>query len=115
MKLVKLYTRPENLDKVREKLFEMGAPGLSVTDALGIGKPLGEMAPSDGGQVNHLPQFRKRICVDVVAGDRDAHAIAANLALVCKTGSLGDGKVFIMDVDDAIRVRTGQRDLDALY
>lgn len=110
-----MYTRPENLDKIREKLFEIGAPGLSVTDVLGIGKPLGQMASVKESESHHLPQFRKRILVEIVADDTEADEIASALAIVCKTGKLGDGKIFIIPVDDAIRVRTGERGIDSLY
>ncbi|VAX16750.1 Nitrogen regulatory protein P-II [hydrothermal vent metagenome] len=114
MKLIRFYTRPENMENIREKLFEMGAPGLSVTDALGIGKPLGQMT-HEKGEPAHLPQFRKRICVEVVADDKDTQALAASLAELCRTGKFGDGKIFIINVDDAIRVRTGERGADSLY
>ncbi|MGK7346441.1 MAG: P-II family nitrogen regulator [Candidatus Nitrospinota bacterium M3_3B_026] len=115
MKLVRCFIRPESLDKVREKLFEIGAPGLSVMEARGIGKPLSQMTTEEGGEPRPIPQFRDRLLVEVVAADADADEIARALADELRTGRFGDGKIFILTVDESIRVRTGQTGADSLY
>ena len=115
MKLVRCYTRPENLEKVRAMLFEMGAPGLSVTEARGIGKPLSQMTTEAENAPRSIPQFRDRICIEIVAEDGEAEEVALAVAELCHTGAMGDGKIFILTVDDAIRIRTGERGPDSLY
>lgn len=115
MKLIRCYTRPENLNKIRQKLFDIGAPGLSVTEARGIGKPLSQMTTEKGNKPRDLPQFRERICVEVVTDDDSSEEIAEALADICRTGNLGDGKIFIWTIDEAIRIRTGERGRDSLY
>jgi len=73
------------------------------------------MTPEKGGAPKDLPQFRDRICVDIVTGDENANEIAQAIANITRTGKLGDGKIFIWTVDEAIRVRTGECGGDALY
>ncbi|MBF0171382.1 MAG: P-II family nitrogen regulator [Nitrospinae bacterium] len=115
MKLIRLFTRYENLNAVREKLFNSGAPGLSVTDAQGIGKPLGQMASEQDGRPTPLPTFKRLVSVEVVCEDAQVGELVDALVEVCRTGSQGDGKIFVHDVTEAIRIRTGERGDDALY
>jgi len=115
MKLIRCYTRKENLDQIRHKLFELGAPGMSVTEAKGIGKPMSQIASKKGEENKSIPQFRDRICIEIVVEDESLDEFSCALTEICRTGSLGDGKIFIIPVDDAIRVRTGERGIKSLY
>lgn len=115
MKQIRLFTRHENLNGIREKLFHVGAPGLSVVEAQGIGKPLGQMSSEDDGRPTPLPNFKKMACVEVVCEDEQVDELVDTLIEICHTGSQGDGKIFVTDVGEAIRIRTGQRGNDALY
>jgi len=115
MKLIRCYTRPDNLEHIRQKLFELGAPGLSVTEAQGIGKPMSQMIGPDSSKPHSLPQFQQRICVEVVVDDDSAGELASALAESCRTGKLGDGKIFIIPVEESIRIRTNERGVQSLY
>lgn len=115
MKLIRCYTRMENLDGIRHKLFELGAPGLSVTEAKGIGKPLSQLSAGKGRAAQDVPLFKSSICVEIVLEDESVEDILAGLKEVCRTGQFGDGKVFIIPVDDAVRMRTGESGVKSLY
>ena len=115
MKLIRLFTRYENMNLVRERLFEAGAPGISIVEAKGIGKPLGQMRDVISNKPTDLPQFKQRILVEVVVDDESVEDMITLLKDTCQTGRLGDGKIFILPVDDAVRVRTGDRGDSALY
>lgn len=115
MKLIRLFTRYENMGNIREKLFEAGAPGISILEAKGIGKPLGQMKDAISNKPTDLPQFKQRILVEVVVDDDSVEEMVTILKETCHTGRLGDGKIFILPVEDAIRVRTGERGDSSLY
>jgi len=115
MKLIRCYTRVENLDNIREKLFEAGAPGISVIEALGIGKPLSQVKGTGSGKESYLPQFKKRIMIEIAVDDNDCEEVVSAISDACQTGALGDGKIFIIPLDDALRIRTGERGTKSLY
>lgn len=112
MKMVKCYIRYEKLEAVREKLFELGVPGLSVTDVKGIGKPLSQLKSAPGSKA---PLFRPRVEILIVLEDHAVDEVVDALAATVQTGNMGDGKIFILPVEDAVRIRTGERGVDALY
>lgn len=112
MKMIKCYIRYEKLEEVREKLFELGVPGLSVTDAKGIGKPMSQFQPDSGSKI---PQFRPRVELTIVLENEAVNEVVDMLMTTVRTGNLGDGKVFILPVEDAVRIRTGERGKQALY
>lgn len=100
------------MEAVREKLFALGVPGLSVVDVKGIGKPLGQMKSDEEIAV---PQFRPRVEISIVLEAEAVEEVIGVLVKTAQTGNLGDGKIFILPVEDAIRVRTGERGKQALY
>ncbi|NIQ02628.1 MAG: P-II family nitrogen regulator [Nitrospinaceae bacterium] len=112
MKMIRCYIRHEKLETVREKLFELGVPGLSVSDVKGIGKPMSQLKSDPDSKV---PQFLPRVELTIVLEDSAVEEVVDMLVSTVRTGSLGDGKIFIMPVDDAIRIRTGERGQQALY
>ncbi len=115
MLLIRCFTRYENLNQIRRKLFEVGAPGVSISEAQGIGKPLSQMVDEVDQRPRSIPQFKKRICVEIVIEDAESEEIVSELLKICNTGLQGDGKIFILPVNDAIRIRTGERGDKALY
>ena len=112
MKMIKCYIRHEKLEAVRLKLFELGVPGLSVIEIKGIGKPLSQLKSAPGSET---PQFHPRIEISIVLENEAVDEVVDVLVATAQTGSFGDGKIFILPVDDAIRIRTNERGVDALY
>jgi nitrogen regulatory protein P-II 1 len=115
MKMLKCYIRYEKLEKVREKLFALGVPGMSVSEVKGIGKPLSQMHSDPDPQKSQVPQFHHRIEISIVLEDESVDEVIDALVATLQTGNLGDGKIFILPVEDAIRVRTGEKGTQALY
>ena len=94
------------------KLFELGVPGLSVSEMKGIGKPLSQLKSAPGSET---PQFHPRVEISIVLENEAVDEVVDMLVATTQTGSLGDGKIFILPVENAIRIRTGERGVDALY
>ncbi len=110
--MIQCNIRHEKLDAVRLKLFELGVPGLSVSEIKGIGKPLSQLKSAPGSET---PHFHPRVEISIVLEDEAVDEVVDVLVATAKTGNLGDGKIFILPVDNAIRIRTGEKGGDALY
>jgi nitrogen regulatory protein PII len=112
MKLVVAIIKPFKLDDVREALTGMGIEGLTVSEVKGYGRQKGQTEIYRGAEyaVNFLPKVKIEVAVvdDRVDGVVEAILKAAN------TGRIGDGKIFVMDVSHAVRIRTGETGADAL-
>jgi nitrogen regulatory protein P-II 1 len=112
VKKVEAVIKPFKLDEVKEALHEVGVSGITVTEAKGFGRQKGHTELYRGAEyvVDFLPKVRLEVVVDDDQVDRVVEAIA-NAA---RTGRIGDGKIFVSTVDTAIRIRTGERDSDAI-
>lgn len=112
MKLVSAIVKPFKLDNVREAISEIGVEGLTVSEVKGFGRQKGHTELYRGAeyQVDFLPKVKLEIAVndDVVQRLVDAIAESAH------TGKIGDGKIFVYDLEHAVRIRTGETDLEAL-
>ena len=112
MKIVMAIIKPFKLDEVREALTAVGIQGLTVTEVKGYGRQKGHTEIYRGAEyaVSFLPKLKIEVVVadDVVAKATEAIAGAA------KTGQIGDGKIFVTSVEQAMRIRTGETDADAL-
>lgn len=115
MKMIRCYIRNEKLEAVREKLFALGVPGLSVSEVRGIGKPMSQLASSPDPDAAELPHFKPRTEVTIVLEDEEVDSVTQALIETVRTGNLGDGKIFVLPVEQAIRIRTGENDKQALY
>ena len=115
MKMLICNIRHEKLEEVREKLFELGVPGLTISEVRGIGKPMSELRGQSTASPHRVPQFQPRMEVRIVLEDDAVEEVADTIMKICKTGNLGDGKLFVLPVEEAIRVRTGERGDQALY
>jgi nitrogen regulatory protein P-II 1 len=106
MKKIEAYIKPFKLDEVKEALMEAGAGGMSVTEVKGFGRQRGHTELYRGSEykVDFLPKIR----IDVVVKDEDVERVVKAIIASARTGQIGDGKIFISDVSDAIRVRTGE-------
>lgn len=110
--MLKCYIKHEKLEAVREKLFELGVPGLSVVDVKGIGKPMSQLKSDPGLKI---PQFRPSVELTIVLEDDGVDEVVEMILSTVRTGNLGDGKIFILPVEEAIRIRTGEKGQQALY
>lgn len=115
MKMIKCYIRYEKLEAVREKLFALGVPGMSVSEVKGIGKPLSQMGSDPDPEKSKVPLFHPRIEISLVLEDESVDEVVDALVATLRTGNLGDGKIFVQSVEEAIRVRTGEKGTQALY
>jgi nitrogen regulatory protein PII len=111
MKLITAIVKPDRVDDVVLAVTDAGARGMTATEVIGFGQQYGRGGPaSPAGNSAFLPKVR----VDVVVRDDDAGPVAEAIAKCANTGTIGDGKIWVSTVDSAIRVRTGERDDEAL-
>jgi nitrogen regulatory protein P-II 2 len=112
MKIVMAIIKPFKLDEVRDALTAAGVHGLTVTEVKGYGRQKGHTEIYRGTEyaVNFLPKIKIEVAVPTEQVDRIVEAITA----AAKTGQIGDGKIFILNLDHAVRIRTGETDAAAL-
>ena len=112
VKKIEAVIKPFKLDEVKEALHEVGVSGITVTEAKGFGRQKGHTELYRGAEyvVDFLPKVRLEIVVDDDQVDRVVEAIA-NAA---RTGRIGDGKIFVSSIESAVRIRSGERDSDAI-
>ncbi len=112
MKKVEAIIKPFKLDEVKEALHEIGVSGITVTEAKGFGRQKGHTELYRGAEyvVDFLPKVKLEVVVEDSLADRVVEAIAA----AAQTGRIGDGKIFVTNIDEAIRIRTGERGGDAI-
>jgi len=112
MKLITAIIKPFKLDDVREALSEIGVQGITVTEVKGFGRQKGHTELYRGAEyvVDFLPKVKIEIGVDDAIVDRVVEVITGS----AQTGKIGDGKIFIYDLESAIRIRTGETGSDAL-
>jgi nitrogen regulatory protein PII len=112
MKLVMAIIKPFKLDDVREALTEIGIQGMTVSEVKGFGRQKGQTEIYRGAEyeVSFLPKIK----LEVVVADDIAEEAADTIQRTAATEKIGDGKVFILDVEKAVRIRTGETNDDAL-
>jgi nitrogen regulatory protein P-II 2 len=112
MKLVIAIIKPFKLDEVRDALTRIGVHGMTVSEVKGYGRQKGHMEIYRGAEyaVNFLPKLRLEIAVASEQIDQAVEAITA----AAKTGQIGDGKIFVLPIEHAVRIRTGETDTAAL-
>ena len=112
MKMVTAIVKPFKLDEVREALSTIGVQGVTVTEVKGFGRQKGHTELYRGAE--YVVDFLPKIKIELLLDDRDATKACQVIEETCKTGRIGDGKIFIMPVDEVIRIRTGERGSDAV-
>jgi nitrogen regulatory protein P-II 1 len=112
MKLITAVVKPGKLDDVIRAVSGAGAHGLTVTEARGFGQQYGHMEPGAPAGQNALVLPKLRI--DVLVQDESAEPVVDAIAKAVGTGAIGDGKIWVCPVDSVLRVRTGERDRDAV-
>ena len=112
MKLVTAVVKPHRVEEVKEALREIGVNGLTTTDVEGFGRQRGHTEVYRGAeyQVDFVPKVR----IEVVVADAMAADVVAAISAAAKTGKIGDGKIFVTPIEEAVRIRTGERNEDAI-
>jgi nitrogen regulatory protein P-II 2 len=112
MKIVIAIIKPFKLDEVRDALTNLGVHGMTVTEVKGYGRQKGHTEIYRGAEyaVSFLPKLKVEVAVAPELVNQTIEAITA----AARTGQIGDGKIFVSSLDQAVRIRTGERDLDAL-
>ena len=112
MKLVTAIIKPFKLDDVREALSEIGVQGVTVTEVKGFGRQKGHTELYRGAEyaVNFVPKVKLEIVVAASMADQ----VVETIATTAKTDKIGDGKIFVLNVESALRVRTGETNDDAI-
>jgi nitrogen regulatory protein P-II 1 len=112
MKKVEAIIKPFKLDEVKDALTEVGVQGMTVTEVKGFGRTGGKKEVYRGSA--YVVDFVPKVKVEVVVPDEMVHAVIEAIEKAAKTGRIGDGKIFASPVDEAVRIRTGERGKDAI-
>jgi nitrogen regulatory protein P-II 2 len=112
MKLVSAIIKPFKLDEVRDALTAVGVQGLTITEVKGYGRQKGHTEIYRGAEyvVNFLPKVK----IEVAVSTEQLEPVVAAIMAAARTGQIGDGKVFVTNIERAMRIRTGETDADAL-
>ena len=112
MKLITAVIKPFKLDDVREALSEVGVQGMTVTEVKGFGRQKGHTELYRGAE--YVVDFLPKIKIEIVVADEIYEDVVSTITEKAKTGKIGDGKVFVTDVLNAVRIRTGENGEEAL-
>ncbi|MEM7213471.1 MAG: P-II family nitrogen regulator [Pseudomonadota bacterium] len=112
MKMIIAVIKPFKLEEVRTALSGLGVQGLMVSEVKGFGRQSGHTEIYRGAEytVNFVPKLK----LEIVVNDEQVEQVTDTIAKTAQTGKIGDGKIFVLNVEQALRVRTGERDADAL-
>jgi nitrogen regulatory protein PII len=112
MKLIKAIIKPFKLDDVREALSEVGVTGITVSEVKGFGRQKGHTELYRGAE--YVVDFLPKVKVETVVDDVDVEKVIDAIIRAASTGKIGDGKIFVLNVERAIRIRTGESGSEAL-
>lgn len=112
MKLVTAIIKPFKLDDVRESLSEIGVQGITVTEVKGFGRQKGHTETYRGAE--YVVDFLPKVKIDVAIADDQLDRVIEAITKAANTGKIGDGKIFVVNLEQAIRIRTGETDTDAI-
>jgi nitrogen regulatory protein P-II 1 len=112
MKKIEAIIKPFKLDEVKEALHDVGVSGITVTEAKGFGRQKGHTELYRGAE--YVVDFLPKVKLEVVVDDALAARVVEAIATAAQTGRIGDGKIFVLPVESALRIRTGETDSNAL-
>jgi nitrogen regulatory protein P-II 2 len=112
MKLVTAIIKPFKLEDVRDALTALGISGMTVTEVKGYGRQRGHTEIYRGAE--YTIAFLPKVKIEIAVAAEDADKVVEAIKTAAKTGQIGDGKIFVLDLEHAIRIRTGETDIDAL-
>jgi|TARA_B110000967_G_C18743814_1_gene489161 nitrogen regulatory protein P-II 1 len=107
MKKIEAIIKPFKLDEVREALSEIGVMGMTATEVKGFGRQKGHTELYRGAE--YIVDFLPKVKLDLLVSDQIADKVVDTIVRIAHTGKIGDGKIFILNVEDAVRIRTGER------
>ena len=112
MKLITAIIKPFKLSLVKEALHEVGISGMTVSDVKGFGRQRGQ----EGLKLNHdySDEFHAKIKIEIVVEDTDTEKVVETIKNAAYSGKIGDGKIFVSDIQQAIRIRTGEKNSNAI-
>ena len=112
MKLITAIIKPFKLDDVRQSLAEIGIQGITVTEVKGFGRQKGHTELYRGAE--YVVDFLPKVKIELAVPDDRVEQVLESITTVARTGKIGDGKIFVMDLGHAVRIRTGETDANAL-
>ena len=112
MKRIEAVIKPFKLEDVKDALTEVGITGMTVSDVKGYGRQQGHSELYRGAE--YVVDFLPKIKLDLVVAEEDVNKTVEIIASAAKTGKIGDGKIFIFPIEEAIRIRTGERNSEAI-
>ena len=112
MKKIEAIIKPFKLDEVKEALQEVGVQGITVTDAKGFGRQKGHTELYRGAE--YVVDFLPKVKIEIVINEDRQDAAVEAIQKAARTGRIGDGKIFVLNVEEAIRIRTGETGADAI-
>ena len=112
MKKIEAIIKPFKLDEVKEALQEIGLQGITVTEAKGFGRQKGHTELYRGAE--YVVDFLPKVKIEIVLADEMVQKAIDTIMAAARTGKIGDGKIFVLNVEDAIRIRTGERGNEAV-
>ena len=112
MKKIEAVIKPFKLDEVKEALQDMGVQGMTVLEAKGYGRQKGHTELYRGAE--YVVDFLPKMKIEVVVADDQVEQVLETLVNAARTGRIGDGKIFVTDLQDVIRIRTGERGAQAI-
>jgi nitrogen regulatory protein P-II 1 len=112
MKKIEAVIKPFKLDEVKEALQEVGLQGITVTEAKGFGRQKGHTELYRGAE--YVVDFLPKVKIEIVLGDDMVEKAIEAIRRAAQTGRIGDGKIFVSTIEEAIRIRTGESGLDAI-
>ena len=112
MKLIEAIVKPFKLDEVKDALLEIGIQGMTVTEVKGFGRQKGHKETYRGQE--YTIEFVPKVKIEVAVNDSQVQRVLETIIRTAKTGSIGDGKIFVRDLSSAVRIRTGETGESAL-
>jgi len=112
MRKVEAIVKPFKLDEVKEALNEIGIQGITVSEVKGFGRQKGHTELYRGAE--YVVDFIPKIKMEIIVADEIVEQVVNTIAETAKTGRIGDGKIFVTEINDVLRIRTGERGEDAL-
>ena len=112
MKKVEAIIKPFKLEDVKDALAEIGIEGMTVSEVKGYGRQKGHSELYRGAE--YVVDFLPKVKMDMIVDEKDVEAVTTAIVEAARTGKIGDGKIFVSDIDQIIRIRTGETDKEAI-